>query len=201
MKRVPLLSRMRKRDRLALGLAMAAAAVYLLASLVVIPRVRQYQENADLIAQEREALGGYLETLARERTLREQQTALKAGLETYARYMLAADKAPLAAAELQNRVKEAAASSGLEIISEKIGSPVKGEQYTQIPVEITANGTIGSLSAFLYAIETGSPLLTIPEITIRVNKKRTFDAVSKKYVDVEELQSVVLISGMMKGEI
>ncbi len=199
--KVPFVSRLRKRDRLLLGVTTVCLGIYFLASLFIIPRARRYGMDRTLIEEQEKVLEGYLDTLAKEKGFQRQLAALETKAKSYDRFLLKADKAPLAAAELQNQVKEAAGQRGLDIVSERIATPTKGDYFVNIPVEVTANGGIAALRDFLYTVETGQqPVLTIPEINIRTSKKRSFDPVAKKYVELEELQSTILINGMMKSE-
>ncbi len=194
-------SRLRKREKVLVSLAAALLLVYLVAVTAVIPALRRYRLDGEMLADKERILEGYRETVAREKELKARVDALKGAAGSYDQYLLKSDKPSLAAAELQNRIKEAAVTYGLDIASEKIGNPTKGETAVLIPVEITTNGNIRSIKEFLYDIETGRPLLSIPEITVRSNRRRTYDAAAKKYVDVEELQATILVHGMMKGGI
>ncbi len=194
-----LFGRMRKRERMLVGLAAAALVVYSLAILMVLPGVRKYRLNGMLIEDKERILTGYRETLNKEKLLKKKLAAVGKALESYDQYLIAKETPDLAAAELSKRMKDASQTHKLDIPSEKTGNFPKEEHYTTIPVEITATGGIGPLKDFLYDIETGSPLLNIPEITVRSNKRRTFDAASKKYLDVDEIQATILVNGYMKG--
>jgi Tfp pilus assembly protein PilO len=190
--------RLKKRERAMLGLAGVAIAVYLVLSLAVLPAVRRYEDAGSSLEEGERVLEGYRQALGRERDLSLRLREADAATEALRPSLLTSDKPSLAAAELQNLVKEAAGTRGLQITSEKIVSPVKGEWFTVIPVEVTASGQLEHLTDFLYAVETGRPALSVPEMTIRVNKKRTFDAATKKYLDLEELQATVLVTGLMR---
>jgi Tfp pilus assembly protein PilO len=193
--------RLKKRERVMLAVAGLAVVVYLLASLVVLPGIRRYVEAGTELEEGERVLEGYRTTLDRERDLRQRLQSAEAAAASLTPSLLTSDKPPLAAAELQNLVKDAAGSRGLQITSEKIAAAVKGEWMTVIPVEVTASGQINQLTDFLYAVETGRPALSVPEMTIRVNKRRTFDAATKKYLDMEELQATILVTGMMRDEV
>lgn len=192
-------SRFRKRERIFILAAVISLCVYLLLALAVIPLVRNYYLMGTLITEKETILRGYLETLEREKTLKRKSGSLLAAARVYDQYILDSAKPALAAAELQKRVKQAASIHGLDIISEKIAKPTRHDHYVIIPVEITAKGAIGPLKDFLYDIESGKPLLSIPVFSIRISKRRIFDASTKKYKDIEELQATIVINEIMKG--
>jgi hypothetical protein len=194
--------RMKRREKILLGSAVGSLALYLAAAALIIPAVRGWTTTGLLIEEKEAVLAGYRETLDKEKTLTRRLQALEASGASFDRFMLKSEKPPLAAAELQNRVKAVAENfAALDITSEKIAPPTKGDRYVNIPVEISVSGGIEPLRDFLYELETGLPLLTIPDVTVRSNKKRIFDAPSKKYLDVEELQFTILLNGMMKGSL
>ncbi len=182
-----------------LGLLAAFLAVYFTVSLVIIPRVRDHHHREELIQAKEKTLSGYLGILENEKALNKKISNLENSTKRYDRYFLESDKPALAAAEVQNRIKEVADIYGLEVTSEKIATSIKSGNYVIIPVQITATGDVGHLKDFLYEIESSIPLMTASQLTVRVSKKRKFDPETRKYHDVEELQATVLINGLMKG--
>ena len=61
------------------------------------------------------------------------------------RRLLAGDKAPVAASELQKLVKTTAQEAGIEVRSERILAPVDRGGYAEVPVEMTLSGPIRGL--------------------------------------------------------
>jgi len=198
-RRLLTLKRLRKRDRLLVFLVVIILGTYLIISMVVLPQMSEYQAAGAELDEKGEFLAGYLDVLEEEKVLNKKISSMDKASRRYDRYFLESTKSALAAAELQNRIKEAAANYGVVITSEKIATSVKSGSYSIVPVQITATGDVGDLKDFLYDIETGVPLMDTSQMTVRVNKRRKFDPKTRKYTDIEELQITVLINGLMKG--
>jgi hypothetical protein len=81
--------------------------------------------------------------------------------------LLAGDKAPVAASELQKLVKTTAQEAGIEVRSERILSPVDRGGYAEIPVEVTLSGPIRGLTAFLHRLEEAPILLALTDLKVR----------------------------------
>jgi Tfp pilus assembly protein PilO len=82
--------------------------------------------------------------------------------------LLKGDKPPVAAAEIQKRLKALAQSLGIEIKSERTLNPTDDGLYIGIPVEIGFTASTAKLKDILYKIKTSPLLLTITKIRIRV---------------------------------
>jgi hypothetical protein len=193
------LKRLRKRDRMLVFLVLIILGVYLTVTLAVLPQVQKHRTAGIELEEKGKFLADYLDILEEEKVLSKKIASMDKVTRRYDRYFLESTKSALAAAELQNRIKEAAGRYGVVITSEKIATSVKSGGYSIVPVQITATGDVGDLKDFLYDIETGLPLMDTSQMTVRVNKRRKFDPKSRKYTDIEELQITVLINGLMKG--
>ena len=81
--------------------------------------------------------------------------------------LLAGDKAPVAASELQKLVKTTAQEAGIEVRSERILAPVDRGGYAEVPVEVTLSGPIRGLTAFLHRLEEAPILLALTDLKVR----------------------------------
>jgi general secretion pathway protein M len=157
---------------LALGLlAVALIASYL---LVVVPLLATYEDNAAAI-ERAETL------LQRQQALAALQPQLVARLEeeraqadAVAGYLEGPSDA-LAAAQLQDRVKEVVETAGGELRSTRIlpaesieSSP--GTRRTALRVQMIVS--IESLAEILYELEAGQPYVLIDELSVRSQRER-----------------------------
>lgn len=96
----------------------------------------------------------------------------KATLRELEKGLLPGDKPAVAAAELQKILKTMASTSGVDIRSERILSPVDMKHYSAISVEVVFVSTTKKLRDLLYSIERSPILLVIPDMKIRVTNIR-----------------------------
>ena len=83
----------------------------------------------------------------------------KRRLESESARLLRGPTAPLAASELQKLVKDAAASSNMEVRSERVLPASEREGLQEVPVEIVIAGSIRDTVGTLYRIEHAERLL------------------------------------------
>ncbi len=93
-------------------------------------------------------------------------------LEEAEKGLIPGDKPAVGTAELQKVLKNMAASSGIEIRSEKVINPADISNYSAISVEITFVSTMARLRNLLFSIETSPFLLAVPDMKIRVTNMR-----------------------------
>ena len=93
---------------------------------------------------------------------------LKQELERQEKAVLQGDKPPIAAAALSNILREAAASSGVNITMERTLNPYDVHYYLAVPVEIGFTTPTEKLKELLFKLRSSPFLLTVSEIKIRV---------------------------------
>jgi Tfp pilus assembly protein PilO len=106
---------------------------------------------------------------------------------------------PLAAADLQTRLKELADRAGLKIQSEKIMPHAKKDAYLEIPVQIVASGEMRNLRDFIVAVEASPISIAVQEMTLRAVKRPTFSPETRRYVDVTEIQASLTLVSLIPG--
>jgi len=138
-----------------------------------VPVWAAYVSNRDAIVQLEENIVGYSRLSTQVDAL---QSAVAALVETdaLARYVLAQESEPLAAAALQERVKSAVTNSGGTLTSTQV-LPTELEQgFKRIIVNVRMSVSIDALQRVLYALEKDLPYLLADNIVIlsRSNRKR-----------------------------
>jgi len=157
---------------LALGLLAAAlAASYL---LVVVPLLSTYEDNVAAIERAETLLQRQQALVALQPQLVERLEEERAQAEAVAGYLEGPSDA-LAAAQLQDRVKEVVEASGGELRSTRIlpaetidSSP--GTRRAALRVQMIVS--IEGLAEILYELEAGQPYVLIDELSVRSQRER-----------------------------
>ena len=157
-----------RRERTLIGLGMGAALLVGVYMVLVEP----------LVDRAREAVG---RTAAREATLERRRLLIAQGpgiaeelqgitrrLESESARLLRGPTAPLAASELQKLVKDVAASSNMEVRSERILPATDREGLLEVPIEIVIAGSIRDTMTALYRLEHTERQLMIKDLKIRL---------------------------------
>jgi general secretion pathway protein M len=81
--------------------------------------------------------------------------------------LVAGETSGLAGAELQRVVTELARRSGLSLRSTHVAVPKREADLAAIGVEVSLQGQMEGLRAFIHAIETGAPVLFVEMLSIK----------------------------------
>lgn len=132
----------------------------------------------------------YISLLAEKPDLEKRLAALKDIWEEQDSKLVEGQTLSVAAASLQDTIKNIVASSRGTITSERVGKPEDEGNFKKIVVSIdTVLPDIRALSDVLYSIETNIPYLTIHELDVRI----------RNYRDPRELIVKFQISALTKG--
>jgi len=153
-----------------------------------------------LLAEKMESLDAYRRSVGREGSLAAEAAVLGAEISAYEGALLPGTTPPLAAADLQNLLKQFSDRAGLKIQSEKILPHVKRDSYLEIPVQIVANGEIRNLKDFLVAVDSSKIFIAVKDVGLRTVKRRQFIAETRSYVDVNDIQASITLVGLIHGE-
>ena len=134
---------------------------------VVEPLIEAHAATRDLVVARRALLARQQRLVARTDAYRRELGTLQAEIARGRTRLLAGDKAPVAASELQKLVKSTAQESGIEVRSERILPPVDRGGYAEVPVEVTLAGPIRGLTAFLHRLEGTPILLALTDLKVR----------------------------------
>ncbi|MCB1823165.1 MAG: type II secretion system protein M [Candidatus Competibacteraceae bacterium] len=182
---------------LALLLLVVVGTLYLVVDQVLVARYRFYQERL-------EQQQGRLEQLERMATSREpvQQliTRIQQDRNITAQY-LPQSAPPLAAAELQQRVKAVVEAAGGTLRSTQALPPVEEENAVKVAVNATVSGDTESLQKILYDLESQTPLLFVDDlnVTARAVRQRLPNGRLAGYTRVQ-LNIQFEISGYLRKE-
>ena len=188
------------RERLFLLAALAALALYF-GARPLLPRLTNIGPRADRLLEEKSSvLAAYRQAVGREGALVAEAEALETRIGSRELALLPGATPPLAAADLQTRLKQLADRAGLKIQSEKILAHVKRDAYLEIPVQIVANGEIRNLRDFVVAVEASPVFIAVQEVSLRSVKRRQFVPETRTYIDVADLQASMTLVGLIRGE-
>ncbi len=188
------------RERLLLVGAVAMVAAYLGARPLIgrLPDIGP--RSARLLAEKATVIAAYRQAVGREGSLTAEAAALEAEINAHETALLPGATPPLAAADLQTRLKQLADRAGLKIQSEKILPHVKREAYLEIPVQIIASGDIRTIKDFLVAVEASPVFISVPEVSLRTVKRRQPAGESRALADVNEIQASLTFVGLIHGD-
>ena len=124
-------------------------------------------------AMKTEMLEKYITLIAEKSPLEETLVSLKEARNAEGSKLVEGQTLSLAAATLQDTVKEVITSRGGTISSERVGKPEDHGEFRIITVSIdSVLPDSRTLSDILYSIETRTPYLTVKELDVRVRNFR-----------------------------
>lgn len=134
---------------------------------VAEPLIERHAATRELVVARRGLLARQERLVARAEAYGQELGVLRAEIARRQGRLLAGDKAPVAASELQRLVKTTAQEAGIEVRSERILAPVDRGGYAEVPVEVTLSGPIRGLTMFLHRLEEAPVLLALTDLKVR----------------------------------
>jgi Tfp pilus assembly protein PilO len=131
------------------------------------PLIEKHAATRELVAARQGLLTRQERLVGRSEAYARELGALQTEITRRKDRLLAGDKAPVAASELQKLVKATAQEAGIEVRSERILAPVERGGYAEVPVEMTLSGPIRGLTAFLHRLEDAPILLALTDFKVR----------------------------------
>ena len=156
-----------RRERSLIGLGVAIMLLVALYVFFVEPLVDRARETEGRTAAREAALERRRLMIAQAPRITEELRTVKTRLESESRRLLGGPTPPLAASELQRLVKAAAASSNMEVRSERVLPASAREGLQEVPIEIMIAGSIRDTLTVLYRLEHAERLLMIKDLKIR----------------------------------
>ncbi|MHB8770469.1 MAG: type II secretion system protein GspM [Syntrophales bacterium] len=170
-----------------LGVILSGAVIYQYGYLGIRGELAEREDAASV---KMKTLTRYLTLLADRPALEERLIALRETRKMEKAKIIEGQTAPLAAATLQNTVKEVITSRGGSIASERVEKPEKTGYFTTVTVAIDAIlPDTRALGDTLLAIETQTPYLVIRELDTRIRNFR----------DPRDLTVRLKVSGLTEG--
>jgi hypothetical protein len=157
-----------RRERTLIGLGVAIVLLLAIYVLLVEPLVDRAREAKNRTVAREAALERRRLMIAQGPRIAEELGTVKRRLESESGRLLRGPTAPLAASELQKLVKDAAASSNMEVRSERVLPASAREGLQEVPIEIIIAGSIRDTLTALYQLEHAERLLMIKDLKIRV---------------------------------
>lgn len=153
-----------------------------------IDRDRRYNEEIDRLSNQVERLARMAATLPGL-----QATEGKAAEDpAIGSFYLAGQTANLAAAELQNLLKQMVEGSGGTLVSAQL-LPTQNQEGSQVvSVSLRLNCTTEALFDILYKIESARPLLFVDTLSVREQKRRTVRPVRQGQQPQETIQDLTV---------
>jgi Tfp pilus assembly protein PilO len=156
------------RERRLLVLAAIVAVGVLGYAYVVEPLLTHHERVRTLIAARESLLARQQRLVGRRDRYTEERDALQTEIAQRRTRLLAGDKPPLAASELQKLVKNTAQEAGVDVRSERILPIVERGGYTEVPVEVTLSGPIRGMVAFLQRLDAVPLQVSVQDLKLRV---------------------------------
>jgi type II secretory pathway component PulM len=158
---------------------------------VVEPLIAMHAATRDLVAARQGLLARQERLVARSEAYSRELETLQAEIARRQGRLLAGDKAPVAASELQKLVKTTAQEAGIDIRSERILAPVERGGYAEVSVEVTLSGPIRGLTTFLHRLEDAPILLALTDLKVRAPAAGT----------TRDLSATVALSGFIPATV
>ena len=152
----------------ALALAILVAVAAGSYGLIAAPLLEDYSESLDAIARRGLELERYRRAAA-ELPQREAELAALRQRRAAGAGFLGGDNEAVVAAELQNRLRGIVAASGGELKSTQVLPPEDEAGARRIAVRGELVGTLAAVQRILYALESGTPLLFVDNLSIHVD--------------------------------
>ena len=156
-----------RRERSLIGLGVVIVLLIAIYVFLVEPLVDRARQAQGRTAAREAALERRRLMIAQGPRIAKEVLSAKTRLESESRRLLRGPTAPLAASELQKLVKDAAASSNMEVRSERVLPASAREGLQEVPIEIMIAGSIRDTLAALYRLEHAERLLMIKDLKIR----------------------------------
>jgi general secretion pathway protein M len=165
-----------------LALALLLLPLAVLARLIVVPAWQAYAAQGERIAEARAQLQRYQRLAAQLPALRAQEAGLREQ-QLLMPYLIDAPNSALAAAGVQQRLQEVAASHQGRILSTRVLKTSSDGPFEKVAVNARLQVPLEGLQAMLYELETGQPYLFIEDVsvmgrTLRRSRRRTTTAVA-----------------------
>lgn len=139
-------------------------------SLVLTPWWQKLDEYHRKIEQHTAQISRFQQMQARRPALERELQQLRGQIDRN-NLFISAETAALAAADLQQRVKQAVASAGGQLVSTQNLTEPAGDRLTEIVIRVRMNGDGDVLLKVLHGLESNRPLLLVDNLTVRSNKR------------------------------
>lgn len=156
-----------QRDRRALMLLAASAAVFLLLNYVVVPWGEKFMTSGDELRMAEKKLRHEKQMLTSAPQVDAQVAALQGQLDGEEQKLLSGSDRNQAGAQLQQWIAQRAADQKLELLrTDFIEATPYADDYLRIPVKVELNGPITQVVQFINAVTRGDRLIAVDELVV-----------------------------------
>lgn len=157
-----------KRERTFIVGAVVLAFVILAYHLVLNPITEGERDIRNEIVAKGKMLAKYQDVVKQKGQLEKDLKNIKTRLKDMEDQLLDGDNPSLAAANLQDIIKEISSANDLSISSVRVLPSTSRDMYTEIPVRVETRGTVSGAKDFLYEIQNYPKLLVVKEMNFYV---------------------------------
>lgn len=190
-----------QREKRFLLLGAAAVVLFLAGKWFVLPFFRYAMGASEVVDGKISIVTAYQSIVARENVLREENRELDKVLEGYRPSLLPSATPPLAAADLETRIKDLAGRAGLSIQSKKILRHLARGSFVEIPVQVVATGNVENVRDFVVLLESSEVFIGIRELHLRPLPKRKASRGRRgrgtEGITADEIQATMTIAGLI----
>lgn len=163
------------------------------------PILNQERNIREEIAVKQKILSSYQNVAKKKGQLERSINYLKLRLKDTEGKLLDGGNPSLAAANLQEIIKQISSQSGISITSVRVlpSSPI--DMYTEIPVRIETKGTIASVKNFLHKIQNNPKLLAVKEMNVYVPRSPGRRRRPKASESAASFRSGLVVMGFIKS--
>jgi hypothetical protein len=152
----------RERDRRAISLLVAAAAIFGIVSFGLLPAFDALKEASSGAGEKEEQLSRYRRALVRKGHYGKLLEQVRKGVNDTEARLIRGDNPTLAAVELQTIVEEAAKKVGLELNQRNVSAAKKkDESFNEITMTLVFEATPSQLAAFLAEIRSAPKFMIV----------------------------------------
>jgi type II secretory pathway component PulM len=173
-----------------LGGGLALLFLYL---AVISPIISLEEAWSQELVRKRQLVSKYQALLENKAKVDQANKAMKTAVSQMEGQFLTGANPAVAAADLQEILKNLASNHGATLTSTKILTARDAGAYLEVPVQVQLSGTVAQLVTILYNLEHHKKFLFIPEM--EVNSPRWVSGTQK---ETSSLQVNLVVSGIIK---
>lgn len=192
-----MIERLPRMQRRILAVVLLLLVIAFVVRAVAMPVWSTYVDNREAIAQMDETIARYSRLSTQVETLRSAVGELQES-DDLARYILAQESEPLAAAALQERVKSVVTRSGGTLSSTQVLPAESTQGFKRVTVSVRMAVSIEALQRVLYDLENDLPYLLADEIVILSRGARKRRRKNQPELAVDQLDVRFNLYGFMR---
>lgn len=178
------------RDKRFIIVGAVAVGLFVLVKFFISPAADKFSGQKESLAFKEATVAKYTRIIGKQDELQKKLKLLKKDDAKISNSLLKGETPSLSAADIQKTIDRIATSSSIEIQSVKVMDSGKQADLVTVPIQVRFTTDLSRMKNFVYSIETGQKLLTIPNLKISVRNRR----------EPREVIVTVVICGFMKKE-